>query len=440
MRRLLVRRSLGSVIFVLGLLTLAAGGTAMGAVATTTLVSVNSAEEQGNDSSEAAAISADGRYVAFASAADNLSANDNNYVPDIFVRDRVAGVTEVVSVASDGTPADNYSLNPDISADGRYVCFESFAGNLVPNDVLFGFDIYVHDRETGTTEMVSVSSSEQQSRVFGSDLCAISADGRYVAFQSYAEELVPGDTNDTNDIFVRDRQTGTTERVSVTSSETQANDLSFASFSTYISGDGRFVALASFGDNLVPNDSNNKEDIFVRDRVAGTTERVSVSSAEVQGNGDSFGAAISVTGRFVSFSSFAKNLVPRDSNGQPDVFLRDCQRETTEMVSVNSQEVQGNWHSTTSAVSANGRFVAFESYADNLAPQDINGLEDIFLRDRRAGTTVQVSVSNGGVGGNLPSHEPDITADGSAVSFDSESNNLVPNDDNQLYDVFVYER
>ena len=203
-----------------------------------------------------------------------------------------------------------------------------------------------------------------------------------MAFQSYAEELVPGDTKDTNDIFARDRQTGTTERVSVSSSETQANDLSFASFSTYIAGDGRFV----------------------------------------------------------SFSSFAKNLVRGDANGQPDVFLRDRQRGTTEMISVNSQEVQGNWHSTTSAVSANGRLVAFGSHADNLAPQDINGLEDIFLRDRRAGTTVQVSVSSGGIGGNLPSHEPNIAADGSAVSFDSESNNLVPNDDNQLYDVFVYER
>jgi hypothetical protein len=128
MRKSLVRPPLVGVSMVLGFLTLAAVGTAMGAVASTTLVSVNSAEGQGNDSSEAAAISADGRYVAFASAADNLSANDNNYVPDIFVRDRVAGVTEVVSVASDGTPADNYSLNPDISADGHYVCFESSPG------------------------------------------------------------------------------------------------------------------------------------------------------------------------------------------------------------------------------------------------------------------------------------------------------------------------
>jgi Tol biopolymer transport system component len=240
------------------------------------------------------------------------------------VRDRVAGVTELVSVASDGTPADNYSLNPDISADGRYVCFESFAENLVPNEVLYGFDVYVHDRETGTTEMVSVSSSEQQSRVFGSDLCAISADGRYVAFQSYAEELVPGDTNDTNEM--------------------------------------------------------------------------------------------------------------------PDVFLRDRRLGITEMISVNSQEVQGRWQSTTSSVSANGRYVAFESYADNLAPEDVNGLEDIFLRDRRAGTTIQVSVSNGGVGGNLPSHEPEISADASAVSYDSESNNLIPNDENHLYDVFVFEQ
>jgi Tol biopolymer transport system component len=120
MRKALVRLPLVGGSLALGILTVSAGGVAAGAVATTTLVSVNSAEEQGNDSSEAAAVSADGRYVAFASAADNLSANDDNYVPDIFVRDRVAGVTEVVSVASDGTPADNYSLNPDISADGRY--------------------------------------------------------------------------------------------------------------------------------------------------------------------------------------------------------------------------------------------------------------------------------------------------------------------------------
>jgi Tol biopolymer transport system component len=325
----------------------------------------------------------------------------------------LAGVTERVSVSTGGEQGNGQSIHPAVSADGRYVAFGSYASNLVPGGTNGYADVFARDRLAGTTELVSVSSSGGQGD-YGSGGMApsISADGRYVAFVSEASNLVPGDTNAHQDIFVRDRLAGATMRVSVSSSGEQGdNDSRFAS----ISGDGRYVAFHSYASNLVPGDTNGTWDVFVRDRVLGVTERVSVSTGGEQTNGQSYYPSISGDGRYVAFQSDASNLVPGDTNGCFDVFVRDRLSGTTERVSVSSAEEQGNWHSQLPCISADGRYVAFHSSATNLVPGDTNvspygdPLPDVFVRDRAAGLTELVSVSTGGQQGNGGSGYPGLS-------------------------------
>jgi Tol biopolymer transport system component len=263
--------------------------------------------------------------VAFESFASNLIPGDTNGASDIFIHDQVTGQTTRVSVASDGTEGNDHTFSPAISADGRFVAFASQAGNLVPGDtntcgsVIPGScpDVFVHDRQTGTTTRVSVASDGTEANG-GNNNPTISGDGRYVAFGSLASNLIGGDTNGAGDIFVRDRQTGTTTRVSVASDGTQANrDSSDAS----ISSDGRFVAFHSFATNLVSSDTNNESDVFVHDQQSGATSRASVASDGTQANSASARPSITSDGRFVAFDSVASNLVPGDTNGIIDVFV-----------------------------------------------------------------------------------------------------------------------
>jgi Tol biopolymer transport system component len=404
-------------------------------------MSLSSRGVQGNDHSflaqeVEAAISADGRYVVFWSLATNLVPGDTHGSYDVFVRDRVNGTIERVSVDSAGVQGTGDSLDPSISADGRYVAFESQAPNLVPGDTNGSWDAFVHDRQSGTTERLSVDSGGVQGNNNSFDPC-ISADDRYVAFYSSATNLVSGDTNEVFDIFVRDRQGGTTERVSVDSSGVQADGESEV---PSISADGRYVAFQSLATNLVPGDTNGSWDIFVRDRQGGTTERVSVDSTGGQGDGNSYYPAISADGRYVAFYSLATKLVPGDKNRSADVFVHDRQRGTTERVSVDSSGTQGDGESRNPWISADGRYVAFESLATNLVPGDTNGIRDVFVRDRRSGTTERASVDSGGGQGNGDSGTPSISADGRYVAFHSFADNLVPGDTAGVYDVFIHDR
>jgi Tol biopolymer transport system component len=357
--------------------------------ATTTLVSMSTSGEQGIGNSWATGISADGRFVAFSSEVSSLVAHDTNRQSDVFVRDRRTGETTRVSVTSSGAQAHESphefggSQLGGISANGRYVAFVSDATNLVPRDTNRLFDVFVHDRVTGKTQRVSVSSAGRQG--YGeSDQAAISAHGRYVAFSSLASNLVPRDSNRNEDVFVHDRRTGKTQRVSVSSSGKQSKGPRgrAGSVSPVISGDGRYVAFGSAASNLVPGDTNRVPDIFVHDRVTGKTQRVSVSSAGAQANGDSADAAISPNGRYVAFDSFASNLVPGDSNGAGDVFVYDRVTHRTLLASLSSSGEQGNDTSYSDAgfLSADGRYLAFSSWASNLAP-DTNPNPDVFVRD-----------------------------------------------------------
>ena len=308
-----------------------------------------------------------------------------------------------VSVASDGSQAIGNSDTPALSDSGRFAAFESDASNLVPGDTNNSRDIFVHDTQTGTTSRVSVASDGTQATSYSSTP-VLSGDGRYVAFESDASNLVPGDTNNSRDIFVHDTQTGTTSRADVASDGTQAStstDL-YGTASPAISGDGRYVAFWSWATNLVPGDTNGYPDVFVHDMQTGTTVRVSVASNGTQANGasDNETSALSSDGRYVVFESDASNLVPGDTNNAGDIFVHDMQTGTTVRVSVASNGTQANSYSTWPAISGNGRYVAFESAASNLVPGDTNKANDIFVHDMQTGTTVRVSVASNGTQGN----------------------------------------
>lgn len=400
---------------------------------TTVRVSVSATGLQGNGPSYRTSISFDGRYVAFVSEASNLVLADTNGFGDIFVHDTMWGHTNRVSVDSSGIQANNTSDEVSISSDGRFVAFASVATNLVSGDTNGRNDIFLRDLVAGTTVRVSLDSSGTQGNN-NSYAPSISGDGRYVAFESVATNLVAGDTNGHPDIFVRDLVTGTTTRASVRSSGTQGNNVSSA---PSISSDGRYVAFASDASNLVTADTNNRTDIFVRDRLSGSTSRASVGSGGFAGFDDSYSPVISGNGRYVAFTSASSSLVVFDTNGVPDIFLRDLDQETTTRINVDSSEDQSNGESGEPVLSADGELIAFSSTATNLESGDTNASPDAFLRNRPSGTTSRLSKGPGAVLGNGDSVNPVISAKGGRVAFQTGANNLVANDTNSFVDIYV---
>ncbi len=404
------------------------------AVGDTTRVSVDSSGAEANGESPNPSISSDGRFIAFESAASNLVPNDNNSTNDIFVHDRDSGQTTRVSVDSSGVESNGWSLSAAISDDGRYVTFDSAATNLLTTDTNNARDIFVHDRTTGVTTRVSLDSSGIEGGSH-SITPAISSTGRFVAFASYASNLVLDDTNSRIDIFVHDRDTGETTRVSMDSfGEQSNNNSSLPSLST----DGRYVVFESDASNLVLNDSNSTRDVFVHDRDTGETTRVSVNSSGAEGGDLSSYPAISGDGRFVTFQSHATNLVTGDTNGTTDIFVHDRDTHETTRVSVDSSGTPASFLSFTPDISADGRYVAFSSIDPNLVSGDFNGMMDIFVHDRDTGQTSLVSVRDSGSQGDASSINPAISADGTHVAFESEGR-MVFDDFNGVTDIFVNE-
>ncbi|MGB5962043.1 MAG: DUF4347 domain-containing protein [Coleofasciculaceae cyanobacterium] len=407
------------------------------AVLTTTRVSVASDGTQANQTSidpgRTPSISADGRYVAFASGANNLVSDDTNGLADIFVHDTVTNATRRVSVGIGGTQANGGSTDSSISADGRYVAFASGASNLVSGDNNLRSDLFVYDTIANTTRLVSVPISPFQSQGTFCSAPSISADGRYVAYESTFSNLVSGDTNGLQDIFVYDTVANSTRRVSLSSNGTQSNS---ASFDASISANGRYIAYSSNANNLVSGDTNGETDIFLYDTVANTTRRVSVSSNDTQGDGRSLNPSISADGRYVAFSSSSRNLVDTRTFGS-EVFVHDTLTNTTRLVSIATDGTPGG--GSTPSISADGRYVAFESNAGNLVSGDTNLRPDIFVYDTVANTTTRISVDDNGIQGNADSGYSSISADGSRVAFWSNASNLVSGDTNRDNDIFLYE-
>jgi Tol biopolymer transport system component len=350
-----------------------------------------------------------------------------------------APTTRLVSVSSSEAHGDGTSggyWGGSISANGRFVVFESTATNLVPNDTNGVTDVFLRDRSKGTTRRISVSSAGAQTDGY-SQRAVISPDGRFVLFSSIASNLIGNDSNAAEDIFIRDRAKGTTRRVSIGNGEQEGNG---SSYGHSMSPDGRFIVFGSSANNLVGADTNAASDIFVRDRRAGTTSRVSLNSNGIEGNGPSDSPWISADGRLVSFSSNASNLVAGDTNGVADVFVRNRETGQTRRVSISTQGGQADGASDDSMISADGRVIVFYSSATNLVPNDDNADEDVFVRLLATGKTRIVSVSSAEVIGDAESRDPAISANGRYVTFGSLASNLVGTDTNAEHDVFVRDR
>ena len=344
--------------------------------------------------------SADGRFVVYVSDAGGLVAAESDDLPDVFVRDRALLTTSRVSVAMDGSEGNDYSSQPSISADGRYVAFQSAASDLVRRDTNRAGDVFVHDLLRHETTRISVRSDGRQANQGGGDEAAISANGRFIAFASSSTNLVPGRTQGTVGIYVHDRTTGRTTAVG------GADAVGYGSLS--ISADGRFVTYVR---SLFSERSANISEqwaIFVRDRKARRTMRVDVNSRQRKANGDSYSAAISASGRDVAFVSEATNLVPGDENRGADVFVRDLRRRRTVQASIRpdgtpvpkcprARDDKGQLYflecGREPAMSATGRFVAFTTRSPVFDPDDQlvdSAGAGVFVRDMRVGTTAPV--------------------------------------------------
>jgi hypothetical protein len=438
------------------------------------------------------AISGNGRYVAFRSAAADLVANDTNHLSDIFVHDLVSGTTERVSVASDGTQANGGSFEAAaLNADGRFVIFSSGATNFVPNDNNNNADVFVHDRNTGSTQDLSVTPAGLPGDL-GGDNASISSDGANVAFTSASNDLVAGDTNGSADVFVRNLQTNATQRVSLTSSSSEITGGD--SLDASISGDGNRIVFGSISSNVVPNDTNGVEDVFVRDLQSGTTLRADVTNTGVEANARAFLPRVANGAGPIGFVSAADNLDPEDHDNNADLFLRTADgsvrvgsRKTTtipnapqsqpvldtsggvlgfvtdatnlvsvtnapgsvmvrdlptklnELVSVQDNGFSAPLSGFDPALSADGGLVAFTTL-DSVDLSDSNFSYDVYVRDRSAGTSDLVSVATNGTQGNDSSHMASMSDDGRYVSFLSTATNLVPGDTNGVEDVFVRDR
>ena len=428
-------------------------------------ISVASDGTQGNDRSGEPSISRDGRYVAFSSLADNLVPDDTNKRKDVFVHDLLTRQTTRISVSSTGDQADGGSSQPHISADGRYVTFASTAENLVTADSNNVEDIFVHDRETGETTRVSVSSTGEEGN--GKSYAPyISGDGRYVTFVSAASNLVPDDVNSCEpsfshadghcpDIFVHDRQTGKTELVSVNSDGRQVNGESGYHSRPSISDDGRYVAF-----NRWDVDSPSAfvlDRVWIRDRENRTTTTVSV--VEYGGWQHSWQPSMSADGLRVAYQSMTKDTISGETNlcrgisgiACPHVYVYDRESGETVRVSVDSQGRQGlDGYSDMPRTSADGNYVVFSSAASNLVPNDTNNYcdttgdqqtnnscYDIFIHNLSTSTTTRVSVRPDGEEANNNSYTPAVSAQGEYIAFESSADNLVDDDTNETADVFV---
>jgi hypothetical protein len=408
------------------------------------LVSVNRTGTNGsgglNGGTGEYTISANGRFVAFTTFASDLVANDMNGGAgrqDVFIRDLQNKTTTLVSANRLGTDSGNdNSGSPSISADGRFVAFASSATDLVVTDITGGRgpNVFVRDMQTGITTLASVNRNGTDGGNGGSELPSLSADGHFVAFISRARDLVTNDTNTIQDVFVRDLQTGTTTLESVNRAGTGGGNS--ASGTPVLSADGRFVAFSSLSSDLVGTDTNGTWDVFVRDLHLKTTKLVSVNRLGTDsGNGRSgsnptpTGFVLSPNGRFIAFESLATDLVAVPTSGIGDVFVRDLQTGVTSLASINrtgTSSGNGTFGSNLPAISDDGRLVTFTSWSSDLVPTDNNGTLDVFVRDLQMGVTKLVSVNLAGAdSGNGLSYDSGISADGRFIAFSSRANNLV---------------
>jgi Ca2+-binding RTX toxin-like protein len=337
-----------------------------------------------------------------------------------------------VSTDAGGVQGNGRSNNAQISADGRTVLFDSEASNLVAGDSNGAKDIFVKDLQSGAIQRVSTDAAGVQGND-GSEDARFSADGHSVLFVSLASNLVAGDSNGAEDLFIKNLQSGSIQRVSTDAAGVQGNS---SSLNAQFSAEGRTVVFQSYASNLVAGDSNNDWDIFVKDLQSGAIQRVSTDAAGAESNGYSDQPRFSADGHYVVFQSYASNLVAGDSNGTGDVFVKDLQSGAIQRVSTDAAGVQGNSDSGYAQFSADGRTVVFTSEASNLVAGDSNISHDVFVKDLQSGAIQRVSAEAAGAQGNAGSYNPQFSADGRYLVFTSDASNLVAGDSNGAGDIF----
>lgn len=438
----------------------------LGSVASAQIQRISTALDgsEANHDSYQASVSDDGQIVAFRSSASNLIAGDDNELPDVYLRDLGAGTIERVNVDPAGNVlnfTDLYrgSYAPSVSDDGQRVVFTGY------RDFAQGV---LRDRAANTTiEVLQISFTADNVDRQARQESRISGNGQFVVFHSLAAfqnseppSARPTDigTRGMHSIFLYDAQmqpTPMAERLSRPDFSSDASCVSDPlvecpegnadSFAASVSDDGSRVAFHSHAGNLVPEDDNDLQDVFVKFRfdagsnyagIAGPITRASVSSVGVQANDDSVEAMISGNGRFVAFRSLASNLVSGDDNGRWDIFVHDLDTATTTRASVASDGSQANHDSFSPSLSDDGRYVAFRSNASNLVAGDLNSRQDIYVHDRQTGLTARVSVPIGGGDSDGHSDAPTISGDGGWIVFESDASNLVPDDTNRSRDIF----
>lgn len=405
-------------------------------------VSVDSSGSQissvGTWGGDAPAISRDGRYVVFESDSSQLVSGDTNNLLDVFVKDRQTGTVVRANTTSSGgqmTTGEVIATSPAISDDGRFVAFLAYEPGLVPGYTGTHRDIYIKDMQTGSVTVGSLSNtgSAGDGDAAGFEL---SANGRYLVFSSGADNLVTGDTNGMNDIFVRDTINATTTLISKSSTGGSANGGSMAAS---ISCDGAYVAFTSGASDIVSGDTNGNADVFLTDRINGETTDTTLGQ-----NGYAPGSVVpqlSCDGTTIVFASTASNLVTGDTNGYEDIFAYDVLSRSTERVTVSSSGGQSTRYPdegfSTRSVSYDGQYVVYSSNDNGLVSGDSNNRDDIYLRDRRNGTTQLVSMRDASTYTTADSYYPSISDDGKYVVYISNDSGLVPGDTNSTPDIFV---
>jgi Tol biopolymer transport system component len=378
-------------------------------------------------------VSADGRYLVYQSRATNLVANDTNNADDIFIYDRSSGQVSLLSVTPGGTQANGSSTFPAISADGRFVVFVSKASNLVTSDANGRADTFVLDRNTGAIRMISTASDSSQ-RNSDSGAGRVSADGRYVAFQTFAA-FDPQDTNGVSDVYLKDTLLGTTTWIS---KGINANPATHGgALLPAISGNGNVITWEANGTGHVAADTNGFNDIVVEDLTSGERRRVSVDSIGRQSNGNSERPALSYDGRKIVFTSAAGNLVDSDTSFRKDVFMYNWNDRSVSRISVSETGAQISPYDSIathgSVMSADGRYVVFEAMSNGVVAGDTNNFSDVFVRDTVDSTTTRVSLASNGDQPDHSVYAGVINSDGRFIGFASWASNLTAQPINTPY-------
>lgn len=421
------------------------------------IVSVTSSGLQGNGLSRTLNFShfltsADGNNILFWTLADNFAGpgNDTNLGQDVYLKNMLTGELKLISGVN-GHTADGSSVAGSLTANSQYAVFYSLADDLLgPGaDTNQSIDVFLVNLATEARTLVSAVTDAHGNVLeqgnFDSYYGMATPDGKLVTFNSYADNLVPGDTSTMTvdghmDVFVKNMVTG---QISLVSGTTDANGNTVFgngdSDAGIISDDGRFVNFESVADNLVANDNNGAEDVFVKDLVTGKVELISKSANGGSANADSFNLQMTGSGKFLVYNSNATDILTVDLNhpdGPGDIFWYNRQTGETKLVSAAPDGAPGNDFSGNAVLSADGRYVAFDSLASNLVPGDTNDNVDVFVKDMWTGAVAMVSVNNQGVQGNAFGIHPVISANGQYIAFQSDSTNLIANDLNDTRDVF----